>query len=124
MAGACLKLRPFNANAAFQAGAVCSAVNAKTSTQMHGQETVSAVVLFPSLTHSMLHLTLQAVLPAEWKGSKFNILSLVVLLFLLTPVAGAYMAAHTSAGSVRVWTGPCPVAGLVFAYFTYGNLWG
>lgn len=46
--------------------------------------------------HFMLQLTLQAVLPAEWKGSKFNILSLVVILFLLTPVAGAYMAAYTS----------------------------
>eukprot|EP00891_Asterochloris_glomerata_P002084 jgi/Astpho2/2084/Aster-00571 len=37
----------------------------------------------------------------KWKGSKFNILSLVVILFLLTPVAG-----------------------LVFAYVTYGSLWG
>ena len=46
--------------------------------------------------HFMLQLTLQAVLPAEWKGSKFNILSLVVILFLLTPVAGAYMATYTS----------------------------
>ena len=72
----------------------------------------------------MLHPTLQAVLPAEWKGSKFNILSLVVILFLLTPVAGACMAAYTSAGFAKTWTGVCCVAGLVFAYFTYGNLWG
>ena len=45
MAGACRRLCPFGANATFQAGAVCSAVNAKTSTLTHGQETVSAVVL-------------------------------------------------------------------------------
>ena len=90
MAGACLRLCPCGSNATLKAGTVCSAVNAKTSTQMHGQETVSALALcFPVLRHSMLHVTLQAVLPAEWKGSKFNILSLVVILFLLTPIAGA-----------------------------------
>jgi hypothetical protein len=38
---------------------------------------------------------------SEYKGSSFNILTLLGLLFILTPVAG-----------------------LAFAYFTYGTLWG
>ncbi|GIL73741.1 hypothetical protein Vretimale_5380 [Volvox reticuliferus] len=38
---------------------------------------------------------------SEYKGSPFNILTLVGALFILTPVAG-----------------------LVFAYYTYGTLWG
>ncbi|GLC34983.1 hypothetical protein PLESTB_001185500 [Pleodorina starrii] len=38
---------------------------------------------------------------SEYKGSPYNILSLVGALFILTPVAG-----------------------LVFAYYTYGILWG
>ncbi|KAK9805148.1 hypothetical protein WJX72_001994 [[Myrmecia] bisecta] len=37
----------------------------------------------------------------KYKGSRFNILTLLALLFVLTPVAG-----------------------LAFAYFTYGTLWG
>eukprot|EP00803_Ostreobium_quekettii_P009009 evm.model.scf_351.6 EVM.evm.TU.scf_351.6 scf_351:47488-50920(-) len=38
---------------------------------------------------------------SEYRGSKFNILTLIGALFVLTPVAG-----------------------LVFAYLTYGKLWG
>lgn len=38
---------------------------------------------------------------SEYKGSPFNMLSLLAVLFVATPVAG-----------------------LVFAYFTYGDLWG
>lgn len=38
---------------------------------------------------------------SEYKGSPFNILSLLAFLFVATPIAG-----------------------LVFAYFTYGELWG
>lgn len=38
---------------------------------------------------------------SEYKGSPFNMLSLLAVLFVATPVAG-----------------------LAFAYFTYGDLWG
>jgi len=38
---------------------------------------------------------------SEYKGSQFNILNLLVALFVLVPVLG-----------------------LVFAYFSYGDLWG
>ncbi|GAX83795.1 hypothetical protein CEUSTIGMA_g11220.t1 [Chlamydomonas eustigma] len=38
---------------------------------------------------------------SEWKGGRFNILTFVASLFVLVPLAG-----------------------LAFAYFTYGDLWG